>query len=149
MQAKKHAILDTRKFRVSNKIKKALYLIVHNGYPVKNAAIEADMTERGLQLALSKQHVREYKKDIVHAFMASGTELARFTIVDLMKNSKSDAIKLDAAREILRLNGEYGIDNQKIDVGGITIVYHQKPPPNKIDNLVTIDAESHEIRDNE
>lgn len=91
--------------RISKRLDQALQKIAETGCTVEMAAKATGYTTQGLTLALRRPHVQARKRDIIAAFMASGTDLARVTLVDLLK-SKSDDVRLRAACRLLDMAGE-------------------------------------------
>jgi hypothetical protein len=91
--------------RVSKRLDQALQKLVETGCTVEMAAKLTGYTTQGLTLALRRPHVQARKRDIVAAFMLSGTDLARVTLVNLLQ-SKSDDVRLRAACRLLDMAGE-------------------------------------------
>lgn len=127
--------------RISKKLQQAILLIVNHGYSVNKAAESTNYSTYGLAQALRREHVQQYKRDITQAFMANSTDLARFTLVELCRNSKSDDVRHKAARTLLELSGEIGktADNS-INMGDVQFIFTHKPPDKLIDNQLTIDV---------
>jgi hypothetical protein len=92
---------------ISKRLEQALLLIVQCGFSVKSAAEATGYRPNSLAMALRRPHVQARKRDIVQAFMASGIDLARHTLVDLL-GSKSEEVRHKAARTILEVEGLLG-----------------------------------------
>lgn len=110
--------------RISAKLRHALFLIVNRGYSVSKAAESIGYTREALYKNLKKENVIAEKEAIGRAFLSSATDLARFTLVDLCQNAKSEDVRHKAARTILELNGELlkNKENQELNFGGVNIM---------------------------
>jgi lambda repressor-like predicted transcriptional regulator len=100
--------IKLRKGRIAPRLKQAVEMIVHNGVSIATAAKATGYNVNSLSTALRKSHVQEFKRDIIAAFMENATELARYTLVDVARNSKSDDCRVKAARTLLEIAGELG-----------------------------------------
>ena len=130
---------NTKKTRLSAKLKQAIDIIVYNGLNVNKVAESMGMQRGNLARQLKSPAAIAYKKDIIGAFLASGTDYARVTLVKLL-DSKSDDVRHKAARTLLELSGELGkSSDQSVNFGDVQFIFNQHPPQQMIDNQLTID----------
>lgn len=102
---------------VSKRLEQALLLIVQSGFSIKSAAEATGYRANSLAIALRRPHVPARKRDIGQAFMASGIDLARHTLVDLL-GSKSEEVRHKAARTILEVEGLLGGGRESFGASG-------------------------------
>lgn len=102
---------------ISKRLEQALLLIVQSGFSIKSAAEATGYRANSLAMALRRPHVQARKRDIVQAFMASGIDLARHTLVDLL-GSKSEEVRHKAARTILEVEGLLGGGRERFGASG-------------------------------
>ena len=126
--------------RISKKLQQAIILIVQHGYSQRKAAETIGYKTESLSLALRRDHVQQFKRDITNAFMANSTDVARYTLVDLCKNAKSEDVRHKAARTILEMSGELGkTSDNSVSIGDVQFIFAHAPPQQMIDNQLTID----------
>lgn len=135
--------------RVSKRLRIALNEIVIRGKNITDAAKSTGYTVQALHHALNKPHVIAEKEAIANAFLSSAKDLAMFTLVDLMKNAKSDDVKHKSARTILELAGSIGKNGtNSLEIGGdvvINIVPMHKHLINNQETNQSIDADFKEV----
>jgi hypothetical protein len=84
----------------------AIDLMVVQGLRRKDAAEAAGMTDHGLREALKKPHVRHFRNERERAYLDRvGWEGVR-TAEQLMRNGKSEHVRLDAAKYLAAFNEE-------------------------------------------
>lgn len=118
--------IDMPQGRISPRLRQAIEFIVIEGQSVKDAAIATGYSRNALAVALRRSHVVALKRDIITTFMQSGTDVARYTLVELCRNSKSDDVKHKAARTLLEMSGELGQASDKQgEIGAVHVHIHR------------------------
>ncbi|WP_220747270.1 hypothetical protein [Jannaschia pagri] len=87
--------------RISERVKKAIHLVVHQGKTQMDAEKEADLSSGYFTIVMKKPHVRQYfneQKVIadtdIAQLRASGEKVALITAIDLLQNSKDERIRV-------------------------------------------------------
>lgn len=131
--------------RISPRLKQAIQLIVETGCTLTDAAKTTGYTVQSLHLALKRPHVQALKRDMIRNFMQNGTDLARWTLIDLCRNSKSDDVRHKSARTLLELAGEIGgqSSDTKGEIGAVHVHIHRAGrQPNQLSQLNDDDMET-------
>lgn len=126
---------------ISKRLEKALLLIVQSGLSIKSAAEATGYRPNSLAMALRRPHVQARKQDIVQAFMASGIDVARHALIDLLQ-SKSEEIRHKAARTLLEVEGLLGGGRQRVGAassGDVIINYLPAPSRGELP-MITIQS---------
>lgn len=129
--------------RISKRLDRAIVQIVTEGASITAAAESTGYPVPSLTRALKRPHVIARKQDIIKAFMLSATDLARVSLVDLLR-SKSDDIRLRAACRLLDMAGETvqnRNDNNGLTFGDVTINV-LAARPDQINNLTSRNEET-------
>ncbi len=95
--------------RISPRLEQALGLMVHRGLSIREAAQSTGYAPNSLAVALRKAHVQARHRELRLLALENGRDLAIKTLLDLAANSKSEDIRLRAARALVdvseRLDG--------------------------------------------
>lgn len=102
---------EIRKGRISDALRSAIVLIVHDALTVAEAAERTGFKSQSLAKALLKPHVRAYRADVKRAWLASKTSKAWLVVANLAESAGSEKVQLEAARTILQASGELSPDD--------------------------------------
>jgi hypothetical protein len=91
---------------IRRKLREAIRILVTEGCTQREAAQKAGMTEHGLQRALTKPHVQEFRDGVMDAHMTGKTPLAWSVVHKLMIEAASEDVQLKAARTHLDAMGQ-------------------------------------------
>lgn len=101
---------ERRRGQIRPALQAAIEAIVECGLTQREAADLVGMQAVSLNMALQKPHVKAFMADVKRAWMESATSQAWQTVSHLMRNGKSEDVKLKAARTVLEAAGELGGD---------------------------------------
>ncbi len=91
--------------RISTTTRQAVEFMVFEGLETKAAAEKAGMKHHSLREALKKPHVKELRRALRDAHLRAKGERAYAIMCDLMENSTSDHVKLEAASKVADFAG--------------------------------------------
>lgn len=129
--------LGAIKTRIAPRLNDALQLIVLQGLSVKDAAIQTGYTPNSLAIALKRPHVIARKRDIVATFLQSGADLCKKTLLDIVRESKSDGARIEAIKTFLTLTGDLGGDKATTNNLNGDVIINYLPAPSR-DEMPTI-----------
>jgi hypothetical protein len=142
--------LGATKTRIAPRLNSALELIVFQGLSVKDAAIQTGYTPNSLAVALRRPHVIARKRDIVATFLQSGADLCKKTLLEIVRESKSDGARIEAIKAFLTLTGDLGGDKQTSQNINGDVIINYLPAPSR-DDLPTITVQPinrNDLKDN-
>lgn len=105
--------------RISPRLEQALGLMVSRGLSIREAAETTGYAPNSLAVALRKPHVQARYRDLRTLTLENGRDLAIRALLDLLVNSKSEDIRLRAARAVAELAER--LEGRSFDISGGTV----------------------------
>lgn len=123
--------LTAQKTRIAPRLNDAITAIVTEGLSVKDAAIRTGYNPSALAIALKRPHVIARKRDIVATFLQSGADLCKKTLLDIVRESKSDGARIEAIKTFLTLTGDLGGDKATTNNLNGDVIINYLPAPSR------------------
>jgi hypothetical protein len=105
--------------RISLRLEQALGLMVSRGLSIREAAETTGYAPNSLAVALRRPHVQARYRDLRTLTLENGRDLAIRALLDLLVNSKSEDIRLRAARAVAELAER--LEGRSFDISGGTV----------------------------